>query len=133
MRKYTHPTSTIGLDYLDLQKNDKTLWNLTPPELYEEAIKNGEAVLTNDYALRVLTGKYTGRSPTDRFIVDQSSIHDDMDWGEINRPIGQDIYDKLFAKVTDYLGDKKIYVKDCYAGADQKYQLQVRVVSEVAY
>lgn len=127
-------TSTkIGLDYLGLGQNDQAVWNLQPSELYEEAIKNGEAVLTNDYALRVLTGKYTGRSPKDKFIVDQPEIHNDIDWGEINQPTDQQVFDNLFEKVTDYLQDKKIYVKDCFAGADENYRLNVRVVSEAAY
>lgn len=133
MSNQPHPRSSAGLDYLGLKDNDKVLWNLTPPELYEEAIQNGEAILTKDYALRVLTGKYTGRSPEDKFIVDQSSIHNDIDWGAINQPIGEDVFENLFAKVSDYLKDKKLYIKDCHAGADKKYQLNVRVVSEAAY
>lgn len=133
MSKHSHPKSSVGLDYLNLEDNDQTLWNLTPPELYEEAIENGEAVLTKDYALRVLTGKYTGRSPKDKFIVDQPSIHEDIDWGEINQPTDEEVFDNLFEKVTDYLSDKKLYVKDCFAGADEKYRLNVRVVSEAAY
>lgn len=133
MSNLSHPQSSVGLDYLDLENNEQTLWNLTPPELYEEAIQNGEAILTKDYALRVLTGKYTGRSPQDKFIVDQPSIHDDIDWGEINQSTDEDVFDNLFEKVTDYLSDKKLYIKDCYAGADEKYRLNVRVVSEAAY
>ncbi|TYP95306.1 phosphoenolpyruvate carboxykinase (ATP) [Fodinibius salinus] len=129
----SQPKSNIGLDYLGLENNDKAIWNLNPPQLYEEAIENGEAVLTNDYALRVLTGKYTGRSPKDKFLVDQPSIHDDIDWGEINQPTSEEVFENLFDKVTDYLSDKKLYVKDCHAGADEKYQLNVRVVSEAAY
>ena len=133
MNNPSHPKSAVGLDYLGLENNDKTIWNLTPPELYEEALCNNEARLTQDYALRVKTGKYTGRSPSDKFIVDQPSIHEDINWGDINQPISEDVFENLFNKVTDYLQDKKIYVKDCYAGADKKYQLNVRVISEAAY
>src|SRR5699024_5460380 len=133
MNKQSHPRSNIGLNYLGLANNNQALWNLTPPELYEEAIKNGEAVLTDDYAIRVLTGQYTGRSPADKFIVDQPSIHDDIDWGDINQPVDEEVIDHLFEKVTDYLQEQKLYVKDCYAGADEKYELNVRVVSEAAY
>lgn len=133
MSNNSYPKSFIGLDYLGLQENTKAAWNLTPPELYEEAIKNGEAVLTKDMVLRVLTGKYTGRSPLDRFIVDESSVHDDIDWGDINQPISKKVFDNLFEKVVDYLKDKKLYVKDCFAGADPTYRLNVRIVSEAAY
>jgi len=133
MSKHSHPRSHVGLDYLGLENNENTIWNLTPPELYEEAINNGEAILTKDYALRVETGQYTGRSPKDKFFVDLPSIHDDIDWGDINQAIDKEVYDNLFEKVTNYLNDKKLYVKDCFAGADEKYQLNVRVVSEAAY
>ncbi|WP_138429517.1 phosphoenolpyruvate carboxykinase (ATP) [Fodinibius saliphilus] len=133
MSNQTHPQSSVGLEYLKLENNSKTLWNLTPPELYEEAIKNGEATLTDDYAIRILTGEYTGRSPKDKYVVDQPSIHDDIDWGKINQPTDEEVFDNLFEKVTNYLQDKKLYIKDCYAGADEKYQLNVRVVSEAAY
>lgn len=133
MNNQPHPRSSTGLDYLGLEQNDKAIWNLTPPELYEEAIYNGEAILTRDYALRVLTGKYTGRSPEDKFIVDQPSVHDDIDWGEINQSTDEKVFDSLFKQVVAYLKDKKLYVKDCFAGADKKYRLNVRVVSEAAY
>lgn len=133
MSNQSRPRSSTGLEYLGLEKNEKAIWNLTPSELYEEAIKNGEAVLTKDYALRVLTGKYTGRSPQDKFIVDQPSVHDDIDWGEINQPTDENVFDRLFKQVVAYLKDKKLYVKDCFAGADEKYRLNVRVVSEAAY
>ncbi|MDX1670705.1 MAG: phosphoenolpyruvate carboxykinase (ATP) [Balneolaceae bacterium] len=133
MNTNSHPKSSTGLDYLGLQDNDKALWNLNPAELYEEAIKNDEAILTQDMALRVLTGKYTGRSPEDKYIVDVPEIHDDIDWGDINRPISPEIYESLEKKVVGYLKDKKIYVKDCFAGADEKYRLNVRVISEAAY
>ncbi|HKK44132.1 MAG TPA: phosphoenolpyruvate carboxykinase (ATP) [Balneolaceae bacterium] len=133
MSKNSHPRSHVGLEYLGLENNRNTVWNLTPPELYEEAINNREAILTKEYALRVLTGKYTGRSPKDKFIVDLPSIHEDIDWGDINQPTDEKVFDHLFKKVTDYLSDKKLYVKDCYAGADEKYQLNVRIVSEAAY
>ena len=72
--------SKIGLDYLGLDKNEEVYWNLNPSELYEHAILHGEAILTADHALLVHTGKYTGRSPKDRFIIKQPSIQDEIDW-----------------------------------------------------
>jgi len=129
----THPKSSVGLDYLGLDDNENVLWNLTPAELYEQAIKNGEAILTKDMALRVMTGQYTGRSPKDKFIVDESSVHDDIDWGEINQPTNEEVFNNLHRKIVDYLKDKRLYVKDVFAGADKNYRLPVRVVSEAAY
>jgi len=129
----SHPKSNVGLDYLGLNENENVYWNLTPPELYEQAILRGEAILTKDHALRVLTGQYTGRSPKDKYIVDQPSIHDDIDWGEINQPISEDVFDNLFNKTVSYLKDKDLFVKDLFCGADENNRLNVRVVSEAAY
>lgn len=128
-----HPKSHVGLDYLGLADNKEVYWNLTPAELYEQAILHGEAILTKDHALLVHTGKYTGRSPKDKFVVKQDSVTDDIDWGEINQPATQEVFDKLFEKVQNYLSDKKLFVKDVYCGADKAHQLNVRVVSEAAY
>lgn len=130
---HVHPKSKIGLDYLGLANNKEVYWNLKPAELYEQAILHGEAILTNDHALLVHTGKFTGRSPKDKFVVKQDSITDDIDWGEVNQPTTQEVFDNLFTKVQDYLSDKKLFVKDVFCGAEKENQLNVRVVSEVAY
>ncbi len=129
----TRKRSKVGLEYLGLQDNEKALWNLTVDELYDEALANSEAELTADEAILIRTGKYTGRSPKDKYTVDQPSIHDDIDWGGFNKPIGQEVFDGLFSKLADYLTPKKLYVKDVYCGADPKSRLSVRVVSEMAY
>lgn len=125
--------SSIGLDYIGLGENKNVKWNLTPSELYEEAICNNEGILTKDYALRVLTGKYTGRSPKDKFIVDVPSVHEDIDWGHINQPISSEAFDNLHLKLIDHLKGKKLYVMDTFAGADPEYRLPIRIVSEAAY
>ncbi len=127
------PKSSVDLNYLGLRKNGTALWNLTTSQLYEEAIKNHEAVLTDKMALRVLTGKYTGRSPEDRFIVEEETTKDQIDWNSINKPVSEEVFDNLHKKVVDYLDGKNLYVKDLYCGADPAYRLNVRVVSEVAY
>jgi len=130
---HKQPKSKYGLDYLGLKDSDNVLWNLNPTELYEQAICNEEAVLTDKHALLVHTGKYTGRSPRDKFTVEEPSTKDDIDWGGFNQPISSEIFDSLHKKVAGYLTDKKIYVKDLYAGADPNYRLNVRVVSSAAY
>lgn len=127
------PKSKIGLDYLGLNNTANVYWNLTPPQLYEKAIKNGEADLTDKMAFRILTGKYTGRSPKDKFTVKEPSSKDQIDWGPINQPVSPEVFDSLHKKVVNYLNDKDLYVKDLYAGADPDHRLNVRVVSEVAY
>ncbi|MEX2640528.1 MAG: phosphoenolpyruvate carboxykinase (ATP), partial [Balneolales bacterium] len=113
-------------------ESDNVYWNLTPAELYEKAISNNEARLTADMALCVHTGKYTGRSPGDRFIVDEPESAD-VDWGKVNKPISADVFDRLYEKVTRYLSEREIYAMDLFAGADPQYRLDTRIVSEAAY
>ncbi len=129
----TNPKSHFGLDYLGLENNKNVYWNLNPAELYEHAILNGEAMLTKDHALLVHTGKYTGRSPKDKFFVKQEGFTDHIDWGGFNQETTQEVFDNLYAKVQDYLNNKKLFVKDVFCGADEENRLKVRVVSEAAY
>lgn len=129
----TNVQSNVGLDTTGIETSGDVFWNLTPAELYEHAVKNGEAVITDRGALRVLTGKYTGRSPKDKFVVDTPSIHDDIWWGDINQPVSEEVFDRLYQKALDYLSDKNLYVVDAFAGADPNYRLPVRVISEAAY
>ncbi|HKL16666.1 MAG TPA: phosphoenolpyruvate carboxykinase [Balneolaceae bacterium] len=129
----SQPKSHVGLNYLGLKNTKNVYWNLKPAQLYELALNNGEASLTNKMAIRVLTGKYTGRSPQDKFIVEESSTSEHIDWGEVNKPISEAAFDNLHKKMIDYLSDKDLFVKDVYAGADPDHRLNVRVVSQVAY
>ncbi len=116
-----------------LADSSQTFWNLTPAELYEHAIRNQEGILTKDMAFRVLTGTYTGRSPKDKFTVEDELTRDTIDWGDVNQPISTEVFNALEAKVLNYLKDKKLYVQDLYTGADKTHQLSVRVISEAAY
>ena len=116
-----HPKSKYDLSYLGLN-DENAYWNLTPAELYEQAIIRGEANLTKDHALRVLTGKFTGRSPKDKFIVDQDSIRDDIDWGSVNQPISEEIFENMYKKTVSYLQEKELFVKDVFCGADKNHR-----------
>ena len=106
--------------------------NLTPAQLTERAVARGEGTLSSTGALVVTTGKYTGRSPDDRFVVDVPSIHDDIDWGKVNVPISPEKFDNIYNKMTAYLQGREIFIFDGFAGADPKYALSVRVVNELA-
>lgn len=106
--------------------------NLSVPSLVEHAVRNGEGKLTASGALNVLTGKYTGRSPKDRFIVDQPSIHDQINWGKVNLPISQENYDKIYARIIAYMQNRDAYIFDGFAGADPKHQKSVRFINEYA-
>ena len=121
------------LNYLNLPHTAKQHYQLSPAELTEIAILRGEGYLADTGALAIDTGEFTGRSPKDRFIVCDSKTENAVWWGDINIKFSPENFDKLFKKVTDYLADKEIFVRDAYACADENYRLGVRVVAEKAY
>lgn len=106
--------------------------NLKPAELVEHALSRGEGTLSETGALVVTTGKYTGRSPDDRYVVDAPSIHNDIDWGKINVPISEEKYEAIYNRMTAYLQGRELFVFEGYAGADEEFHLPVRVVNELA-
>lgn len=113
--------------------NPKAVYhNLSPAKLVEEALKNGEGILTDKGALAVTTGKYTGRSPKDKFIVDTPAVHDVVAWGNVNVPMEKEKFDAIKAKMQAYLQNKVLYVFDGFAGADPKYTRKFRIVNEFA-
>lgn len=121
-----------GLDELGLSNAKGVMWNLQPAELIAEAVKNGEGVLANNGALMVDTGKFTGRSPKDRFIVKDEFTEDKVWWGDINKPFDADKFDVLFNKMIAEANMKKLYVRDAFAGADPAHQMSVRVIDTEA-
>lgn len=110
----------------------KVHYNLGAAALVEEALKRGEGILTDTGALSIKTGKYTGRSPDDKFIVDTPEDHDHVNWGDVNRPMSVDAYNALKERIMTYLGDKELYVFQGFAGADQRYSRKFMVVNERA-
>jgi len=108
-------------------------FNLGIPELVEAAVKRQEAVLAPNGALRTTTGKYTGRSPKDRFIVNEEMNRNKIAWGKINQPISEEAFHNLYKKMLTYLQDKELFVFDGFAGADKNYRLPLRVINEYAW
>ena len=106
--------------------------NLPVASLVEEALFNGEGTLSDTGALVVETGKYTGRSPDDKFIVDTPLVHDEIAWGKINVPIAPERFEAIKAKMLAYLQNKDVYVFDGFAGADRKYCRRFRIINELA-
>ena len=125
-------TNNYGIESLGIINPKKVHRNLPAAKLVEQAVLNGEGKLTNTGALAVTTGKYTGRSPLDRFIVDEPSIHGEINWGNINRPIAKEAFDNLYSKLTAYLQNRELYIFDGFAGADKEYRLPIRVINEFA-
>lgn len=92
---------------LDRSFSPDMLWNLSPAELVEEALKNGEGSLTSTGALMCDTGKFTGRAPKDRYIVKDAKTENTVWWGEINQPISEEQFDSIYGQMLDYLKGKK--------------------------
>ncbi|MBG8554036.1 phosphoenolpyruvate carboxykinase (ATP) [Hymenobacter guriensis] len=107
--------------------------NLPPADLVEHALRRSEGTLTDTGALMADTGKFTGRSPKDRFVVRDESTAESVWWGDINIPFAADKFDQLHVKMVEYLADKELFVRDAYAGAHPEYQLKLRVVNELAW
>ena len=117
---------------LGIGGNGSVYRNLAVRQLVERAIKNGEGVLSDTGALVVNTGKYTGRSPDDKYIVDTPAVHDDIAWGSVNRPMTKEAFDSIKSKMLAYLQNRTLYVFDGFAGTDRKYAKSFRIINELA-
>jgi len=104
-------------------------WNLNFEELTQKTLDLGQGVLNDTGALCVSTGKFTGRSPKDKFTVKDAITEHSVDWGDVNIPFEPEAFDKLYNKVVAFLDNKEVWVRDAYAGADPKFKLGVRVVN----
>ena len=132
--KQTGPfISTYGVDNHGLEDVGTVHWNYAVPQLYEAALRRGEGVLSADGALVTKTGEYTGRSPTDKFVVEEPTSKDDIWWGSVNQPISPEKFDVVHGRIGAYLRNREVFVQDCYAGADPKYRIPVRIVTECAW
>ncbi|ANQ64599.1 phosphoenolpyruvate carboxykinase (ATP) [Staphylococcus equorum] len=111
-----------------------SLFQLSTTQLYNKILNNGEGALTELGAINAKTGKYTGRSPKDKFIVNEPSYRDDIDWGNINQPIEEETFLNLYDKVLAHLNKKdELYVFNGYAGSDEDSQLKLTVINELAW
>src|SRR3954447_18839278 len=107
--------------------------NLPPAALYEHAIAKDEGVLAANGPLVVRTGKHTGRSPKDKFIVDEPDAHEGVWWGGFNTPITQEKYDALRQRFMDHMNEREVFVQDAFVGADPRYRRSVRAYTESAW
>ncbi len=108
-------------------------WNLSPEELVQKTLDLGQGVLNDTGALCVSTGKFTGRSPKDKFTVKDAITEHSVDWGDVNIPFESEAFDKLYDKVVAHFNGKEVWVRDAYACADPKYRLNIRVVNETPW
>lgn len=132
MDNYALFTKSISLKELGIE-NAKIKYQLSPDELHEITIQSGQGLENSTGALAINTGAFTGRSPQDRFIVKDSITEDKVWWGNVNIPFEPTAFEALYKKVTAYLSNKEIFVRDSYVCADSNYRLNVRVITETAW
>lgn len=121
------------MDKLGIINIKKIYKNLSAARLIEMAIDRGEGILTSNGALNVNTGKYTGRSPLDRFIVDTPENHDTIFWGKSNQPMDEETFWRIHYRLTAYLEDRDLFVFNGYCGADPEYRVPITVINQYAW
>jgi phosphoenolpyruvate carboxykinase (ATP) len=122
-----------GLEAHGIENVARVYWNLSVPALCEEAVRRREGLIAEGGPLVCRTGQHTGRSPNDKFIVQESSSDGHVWWGKVNRPIDAAHFDELHGQLGRYLEGKELFVQDCFAGADPEYRLPIRVITEQAW
>src|SRR5918912_2020063 len=125
--------SDVGLDAYGITQASSVYWNLTAPELYEEAVRRGEGFISAHGALIVDTGEHTGRAAKDKAIVREPSSEDKVFWGEVNKEFSQEKFNALKERMMAHADGRDIFVQDTFAGADPRYRLPVRIVTELAW
>ncbi len=125
--------SRYGLEHHGFRNVGNVYWNLTTPQLYEEAIRRREGRLAHLGPLVVRTGHHTGRSPNDKFVVREPSSAEHIWWGPVNRPMPLEQFDILHRRLLAYFQGKDLFVQDCFVGADPEYRMPLRVITETAW
>jgi len=122
----------VGLETIGLDGAASVRYDLSEAQLYEEAIRRGEAELTAHGALRAITGQHTGRSPKDKFVVRDASTEDQI-WWDNNKPMSPEHFAVLYADMLAHTKGRDLFVQDLVGGADAEYKLPTRVVTEFAW
>ena len=125
--------SEYGVERHGIQKANNIYWHMTTPMLYEQVVRRREGEILHLGPIVVRTGDHTGRSPNDKFIVKEPTSEMDIWWGDDNISITQEQFDNLYRQIQTYLQNRDIFVFDGYAGADKRYQMSVRVITELAW
>src|SRR5919107_1229293 len=125
--------SAVGLDAHGIQPAYDVYWNLTAPELYEEVARRGEGRISQHGALLVDTGEHTGRAAKDKAIVREPGSEDKVFWGEVNKEFPQEKFNSVRDRMMRHASTRELFVQDTYAGADPRYRLPVRIITELAW
>lgn len=126
---YNAPISVLREPGLPLSQMKGINYQDSPKELVNQILLREEGRLCSTRAIAIHTGKFTGRSPKDRFIVKDDSTKSTVNWNEINQPISPEHFDWLYERVNHFIADKETWVRDCYACADPRYRFNLRVIT----
>ncbi|HEY0385670.1 MAG TPA: phosphoenolpyruvate carboxykinase (ATP), partial [Pyrinomonadaceae bacterium] len=122
-----------GLENYGIRETSAVYWNLNTPELYEEIARREEGVISSHGALIFETGEHTGRAAKDKAIVREPSSEDNVFWGEVNKEFTTEKFNALRDRMMAYTKGRELFVQDTFAGADPRYRLPVRIVTELAW
>jgi phosphoenolpyruvate carboxykinase (ATP) len=123
---------TVELEALEFKLANAHM-NMSVPALVEMIVERSEGVLSSTGSLSVKTGKFTGRSPDDRYIVDDEVTHSTVDWGKVNHPITEDNFERIYRRMKKHIEDKEMFVFDGYVGAEPENRLPIRVINNRAW
>ena len=125
--------STYGLEKHGLKNLAAAHWNLSVPLLYEYAIRRREGLIGAGGAFVARTGPFTGRTPKDKYIVEEASSKADIWWGDINKPVSEEKFESMYRRLLAYFQGRELFVQDMHGGADPDYRLNVRIVTDSAW
>ena len=129
----TGAKSRFGLERQGMRHLGAVHWNQSMPVLYEHAVRRGEGEVASGGSFSVNTGAFTGRTPRDKYIVEEPGTKETVWWGNINQPIAPERFESLRQRMLAYLQGHELFVQDLYAGADPTYRLPVRVITDTAW
>jgi phosphoenolpyruvate carboxykinase (ATP) len=125
--------SEYSLKNLGFRNLNNVYWNLPPEALYEEVVFRREGRLTHMGPIAVNTGTHTARAANDKFVVKETETEEHIWWGEYNRPFSIEKFNAVFQRLQGFLQGRDLFVRDCYGGADSRYRLPVRIITEYAW
>jgi len=125
--------SRYGLAEHGIRNIDTAYWNLGTAQLLEHAVRRHEGLFATGGAYVVGTGQFTGRSPRDKFIVRDEGTETAVQWGPVNQPMAPASFDRLYAKMLAYWQGHDLFVQDCFAGADPRFTVPIRVITQYAW
>ena len=133
MNRRSEAPRRVTLESHGITNVGNVYWNLPTPSLYEHAVRRNEGLVAHHGPLVVRTGHHTGRSPRDKFVVREPGSEDHIWWGPFNQEFDAGHFDGIHHRMLAYLQGKDLFVQDCYAGADPRYQVRLRVITESAW